>query len=160
MGKGDDIQERLIDFAVEVMELCDALPKTFAGRHIGEQLFRAGTAGAANYAEARGSESKNDFIHKLGIVRKELNVTNSAGLSLQVEKRRKRISGKVRLAGRMLNSEIRFSCLNSARPNDRVSASPFGRAGIRRPRRHCSKTNHHPIKEKLALPVVKRATWL
>jgi hypothetical protein len=62
MAKGDDIQERLIDCAVEVMELRDALPKTFAGRHIGEQLFRAGTAGAANYAEARGSESKNDFI--------------------------------------------------------------------------------------------------
>ena len=73
MAKGDDIQERLIDFAVNVMELCDGLPKTFAGRHIGEQLFRAGTAGAANYAEVRGAESTNDFIHKLGIVRKELN---------------------------------------------------------------------------------------
>ena len=75
MAKGDDIQDRLIEFAVKVMELCDELPKTFAGRHIGEQLFRSGTAGAANYAEVRGAESKNDFIHKLGIVRKELNET-------------------------------------------------------------------------------------
>lgn len=32
------------------MELRDQFPKTFAGRHIGEQPFRAGTAGAANYA--------------------------------------------------------------------------------------------------------------
>jgi four helix bundle protein len=73
MTKGDDIQARLIEFAVKIMELCDRLPKTFAGRHIGEQLFRSRTAGVANYAEVRGAESKNDFIHKLGVVRKELN---------------------------------------------------------------------------------------
>ena len=57
------------------MALCDGLPRTFAGKHIGEQLFRSGTACAANYADARGAESRNDFIHKLGIVRKELNET-------------------------------------------------------------------------------------
>ncbi len=57
------------------MELCDKMPKTFAGRHVGEQLFRSGTACAANYAEVRGAESRNDFVHKLGLVRKELNVT-------------------------------------------------------------------------------------
>jgi len=49
------------------------MARPFAGRHIGEQLFRSGTASAANYAEVRGAESKNDFVHKLGIVRKELN---------------------------------------------------------------------------------------
>jgi four helix bundle protein len=73
MITGNAIQDRLTDFAVRVMELCDTLPKTFDGRHLGEQLFRSGTAGAANYAEVRGAESKNDFIHKLDIVRKELN---------------------------------------------------------------------------------------
>lgn len=73
MTKGEDIQDRLVDFAVNVMGLCDRLPKTFTGRHVGEQLMRAATAGAANYAEVRGAESRNDFIHKLGIVRKELN---------------------------------------------------------------------------------------
>jgi four helix bundle protein len=71
--KGEDIQIRLADFAVNVMVLCDGLAKTFAGRHLGEQLFRSGTASAANYAEVRGAESRNDFIHKLGVVRKELN---------------------------------------------------------------------------------------
>jgi four helix bundle protein len=71
--RGDDIQDRLVDFAVNVMDLCDRLPKTFTGRHVGEQLMRAGTTGTANYAEVRGAESRNDFIHKLGIVRKELN---------------------------------------------------------------------------------------
>ncbi len=73
MASGEELQERLTDFAVGVIELCDRLPKTFAGRHLGEQLFRSGTASAANYAEVRGAESRSDFIHKLGVVRKELN---------------------------------------------------------------------------------------
>jgi four helix bundle protein len=73
MASGEELQERLTDFAVGVMDLCDQLPKTFAGRHLSEQLFRSGTASAANYAEARGAESRSDFIHKLGVVRKELN---------------------------------------------------------------------------------------
>jgi four helix bundle protein len=73
MASGEELQERLTEFAVRVMELSNRLPKTFAGRHLGEQLSRSGTAGAANYAEARGAESRTDFIHKLGVVRKELN---------------------------------------------------------------------------------------
>jgi four helix bundle protein len=73
VAKGDDIEDRLIRFAVSVMDLAEALPTTFAGKHIGNQLLRAGTSPAPNYAEARGCESMRDFIHKLGIVLKELN---------------------------------------------------------------------------------------
>ncbi len=73
MVKGDDIQERLINFAVRIMKLCSALPRTYAGRHVGGQLLRSGTSPAPNYGEARGAESKPDFVHKLGIVLKELN---------------------------------------------------------------------------------------
>ena len=73
MVTGNDIQERLTDFAIRVIELSGGLPRTFTGRHIGTQLLRAGTAAAANYAEVRGAESRDDFIHKLGPVRKELN---------------------------------------------------------------------------------------
>ena len=72
MATGQEIEDRMIDFAVTIMELYDTMPKTFPGRLVGQQLLRAGTAVAANYAEVRGAESKNDFIHKLGIVRKEL----------------------------------------------------------------------------------------
>ena len=67
------LQERLTHIAVQVMELRDQLPMAFAGCHLGEQLFRSGIAAAANYAEARGGESRSDFSHKLGVVRKELN---------------------------------------------------------------------------------------
>jgi four helix bundle protein len=73
MAKGDNIEERLIDFAVRIINLCDNLPKTRAGNHIAGQLLRSGTAPAALYAEARGAESTKDFVHKLKLCLKELN---------------------------------------------------------------------------------------
>lgn len=73
MAKGDDLQERLVEFAVAVMDLCDKLPKTPAGTHIAGQLLRSGSSAAPNYAETRGAESTRDFVHKLGLVLKELN---------------------------------------------------------------------------------------
>jgi four helix bundle protein len=84
MAKGDDIQERLIDFAVGIVKLSSALPKTKAGNHTAGQLLRCGTSPAPNYGEARGAESTNDFIHKLGIVLKEL---NESGIWLEIIKR-------------------------------------------------------------------------
>lgn len=73
MAKGDDIEERLVDFAVRIINLCSNLPKTPAGKHLAGQLLRSGTAPAAHYAEARSAESSKDFIHKLKICLKELN---------------------------------------------------------------------------------------
>ena len=73
MVKGDDIEERLIDFAVRIIKVCDALSNKPAARHIGGQLLRSGTSPAPNYGEARGAESNKDFVHKLRIVLKELN---------------------------------------------------------------------------------------
>jgi four helix bundle protein len=69
----EEPEERLIDFAVAVMSICGSLPRTFEGKHIGEQLFRSGTSAAANDAEVRGAESMRDFVRKLGVVRQELN---------------------------------------------------------------------------------------
>ena len=34
MAKGDDIQERLINFAVTIIQLCASLPQTQAGKHV------------------------------------------------------------------------------------------------------------------------------
>ncbi len=76
MARGDDIQERLIDFAVSIIGLSSALPKTKEGRHVAGQVLRSGTAPAPNYGEARGAESLNDFVHKLSIALKELNETD------------------------------------------------------------------------------------
>lgn len=74
---GDDLAKRLVDFAARIGHVVDALPDTRLGRHIAGQLVRCGTAGAPNYAEARGAESRRDFIHKLGICQKELRESQS-----------------------------------------------------------------------------------
>ena len=71
--KANEIENRLIDFAVRVIKVADALPKTPAGKHTAGQLLRSGTSPAPNYAEARGAESNADFVHKLRIALKELN---------------------------------------------------------------------------------------
>ena len=73
MARGDDIEDRLIDFAVLIIGICDRLPETRAGRHVAGQLVRSGTAPAPQYGEARGAESTRDFVHKLRICLKELN---------------------------------------------------------------------------------------
>ncbi|RIK36117.1 MAG: four helix bundle protein [Chloroflexi bacterium] len=75
MAKGDDLEERLINFAVRIVKMCNQLPRRASPRHISDQVLRSGTSPAANYAEARRAESTRDFIHKLKIALKELNET-------------------------------------------------------------------------------------
>jgi four helix bundle protein len=74
-SRADKLEERLIDFAVRIARLSASLPKTSAGKHIAGQILRSGTSPAPNYGEARGAESRADFVHKLRIVLKELNET-------------------------------------------------------------------------------------
>jgi four helix bundle protein len=75
-SQSDQLEERLIGFASKIIRFSTELPKTPVGRHMAMQILRSGTAPAPNYAEARGAESRADFIHKLGIVQKELNETS------------------------------------------------------------------------------------
>jgi len=75
MNRGDDLASRLLDFTVRIIKLVNALPKNVVGRHIAGQLMRSGTSPGSNYEESRGAESRADFIHKLGIVLKELKET-------------------------------------------------------------------------------------
>ena len=74
-SRADQLEKRLILFAAKIVSLSSKLPKTQQGRHISSQILRSGTSSAANYGEARGAESRADFIHKLKIVFKELNET-------------------------------------------------------------------------------------
>ncbi|MCK4255663.1 four helix bundle protein [candidate division WOR-3 bacterium] len=70
--RGEDIEGPLLDFAIRIIKLVNSLPKTVVGKHVGGQLTRAGTSAGSNYGEACGAESKADFVHKLGVVLKEL----------------------------------------------------------------------------------------
>jgi four helix bundle protein len=75
MKRNYDLDERLISFAVDIIDISENLPKTFAGNHIANQLVRSGTSPALNYGEAQSAESRNDFIHKMKVSAKELRET-------------------------------------------------------------------------------------
>jgi four helix bundle protein len=79
MEKGNskpyDLEKRLIDFAVSIINTVEQLPETKTGNHLGGQLLRSGTSPALNYGEAQSAESRKDFIHKFGIILKELRET-------------------------------------------------------------------------------------
>jgi four helix bundle protein len=68
----DQISDRFLEFAATIYKLEKPLCKTYSGRHIYGQLFRAGTSAGSNYEEASAAESKADFIHKMQISLKEL----------------------------------------------------------------------------------------
>lgn len=67
-----DLEDRLIEFAVMIIRTTESLNNTKAGNHIAGQLVRSGTSPALQYGEAQSAESRNDFIHKLKILLKEL----------------------------------------------------------------------------------------
>ena len=67
-----DLEDRLIDFAVAIINFVETLPNTKSANHLGGQLLRSGTSPALNYGEARAAESRNDFIHKMKVCLKEL----------------------------------------------------------------------------------------
>ena len=75
--KAQELHRRLIAFGARTIRVAKMLPRNDEGRYISQQLMRSGLAVAANYAEATAAESRADFIHKLRIVLKELNETQS-----------------------------------------------------------------------------------
>lgn len=67
-----DLEERLINFAILIIDLVGKLPNNYTGRHFGNQLLRSGSSPALNYGEAQAAESDADFIHKMKVCLKEL----------------------------------------------------------------------------------------
>jgi four helix bundle protein len=67
----DELKKRTQQFALRVLKLADALPRTPAGRVIAYQLVKSGTSVGANYRAACRGKSKADFISKLGTVLEE-----------------------------------------------------------------------------------------
>ncbi len=65
------MKDRTKQFALRVMKLVDALPKTTGGRALGGQLVRSGTSVAANYRAACRARSVADFANKISIVEEE-----------------------------------------------------------------------------------------
>jgi four helix bundle protein len=66
-----DLKQRTKQFALRIIKLVGALPRTIEGRAIGSQLVRSGTSVGANYRAACRGRSKAEFIAKLGTVEEE-----------------------------------------------------------------------------------------
>src|SRR5262245_59966710 len=75
--RANDLEQRLIRFATNIVKLSHQLRDSPEARHIAGQVLRSGTAAAPNYSEARSAESRPDFIHKLKVALKELNETST-----------------------------------------------------------------------------------
>lgn len=73
MNKGKyDLEDRLLEYSVNIIKLIERIPKTRAGNHIAGQLLKSGTSPYPNHGEAQAAESSKDFIHKMRICLKEL----------------------------------------------------------------------------------------
>jgi four helix bundle protein len=94
-----DLEDRLLEFAANIVELTESLPNTRAGNHIAGQLLRCGTSSLSNHGEVEAAESRRDFLHKLRICLKELRET----------KRWLRLVGRVKNLGSPANF---VTCLN------------------------------------------------
>jgi four helix bundle protein len=71
-----EVSERLLDYGVRAIRVVESLPRTLVGRRIGDQLLRSSISVGANYEEAQGAESREDFVHKLQIALKEVRESN------------------------------------------------------------------------------------
>ena len=82
-----DLKDRTKAFALRVIRLTDAIPKSRSGDIIGRQLLRSATSVGANYRSACRARSRADFLSKMGIVEEEadesgywLDLLEAAGL--------------------------------------------------------------------------------
>lgn len=71
-GNKWDLEDRLLDYACEVIRLVESLPDTRTANHLAGQLMRSGTSPLPNHGESQAAESVDDFIHKISVVLKEL----------------------------------------------------------------------------------------
>lgn len=66
-----DLEERTARFGDSVIAFARTIPKNAVTLPIVSQLVRSGTSVGANYCEADCAETRKDFVHKIGICKKE-----------------------------------------------------------------------------------------
>ena len=70
------LEERTKRFHIEVIRLCEKLPKNATGFETAKQIIRSAGSVAANYRASRRAKSKSDFIYKIQIVLEESDESN------------------------------------------------------------------------------------
>jgi four helix bundle protein len=74
--KQRDLRERTKEFALRIVRLYAALPKTTEAQVLGKQVLRSGTSVGANYREATRARSTAEFVSKVGVSLQELGETD------------------------------------------------------------------------------------
>lgn len=119
-----DLEDRFVEFAARVIDVVEALPNTRAGNYIAGQLVRCGLAPALNYGEAQSAESRDDFIHKMKIILKEL---KESRVCLKLMSRKQMIKPVKRLDDIKKECEelvsITFTSIETAKKNNRKPKS-------------------------------------
>ncbi len=112
------MENRLINFAVDIFEVSKDLSSSFIATHLSNQILRSSTGAALNFAEAQSAESRKDFIHKSSIVLKELRETN---VNLRIMMRMNICKDNSRLNQAMLESDelvaIIYKTIETAKKN-------------------------------------------
>ena len=70
-----ELQKRLVQFSARIFGLSNSLKSSAGTKHLYLQLMRSATSVALNYGEAQSAESRKDFIHKIGVILKEIKET-------------------------------------------------------------------------------------
>lgn len=71
----EELKERTMGFAIRILKLADAMPRTVSGRTVAGQIARSGCSVAANYRAALRGKSRADFINKITTVLEESDET-------------------------------------------------------------------------------------
>jgi four helix bundle protein len=75
IDKHQELKNRTKMFALRVIKMSEALPKTRAANVISNQVLRSATSMAANYRAVGRARSKAEFVAKLGVVLEEADET-------------------------------------------------------------------------------------
>ena len=73
-----DLEDRLVEYTCRMIDVVEALSDTRAGNYIAGQLIKSCHSPTFNYGEAQAAESPRDFVHKMGVVLKELKECRTA----------------------------------------------------------------------------------
>ncbi|RCK73335.1 MAG: hypothetical protein IGBAC_0181 [Ignavibacteriae bacterium] len=89
-----DLEDRFVNYTCLMIDIVESLPNTRAANYIAGQLIKSCHSPTFNYGEAQAAELRNDFIHKMGIILKELKECRTA---LKIIKRKEMIKSLEKL---------------------------------------------------------------
>lgn len=115
-----DIENRLINFSVDISECITKLHRHPTVTHLKDQIIRSSTSAALNYGEAQSAASRKDFINKINIIMKELRETQ---INLSIINRHEMFSKDQRIKELMNENDqllaIFYKTLQTAKMNMR-----------------------------------------